>query len=221
MASRLKRISYSIFLDPLNNPSDLYASQIMHQWAKARQAPSSNQSTLEKHNAIHVHKQVYLSGLFLHLLSPEMTQRLSLQLTEEQITPDTLFNTLEGAGLEPLRLMESDKSEGHDTLLSRIGALLERQRQDTDAHFDGIVSKISDSLDTRLGKTAERDCRQLVQQLDKQTSEIAELKKTVNELKAALSEGSSVKPQRKETQVVDDLNTRLKHVQKLKKKGIF
>ncbi|WP_413113551.1 hypothetical protein [Thaumasiovibrio sp. DFM-14] len=134
MANRLKRVSYSIFLDPLNNPADLYASKVMHQWAEERRKLSAmDESSLALHNAIHVHKQVYLSGLFLHLLNPELSQQLSAQLTESQISEFTLSKTLQGLGLESNdvgSVAKDEQSLGQATLNALQTAITAQVREE-------------------------------------------------------------------------------------------
>lgn len=219
MAERLKRINYSIYLDPLNNPADLYASKVLHQWAddfSRLKAESGEENGLALLNARSVQKQVYLSGLFLHLLSPELSQQLSLQVTEAQVSASTLERTLYGLGL----LAEDSASE--DSLQEQHG-LLEDLKASIVGHIQAEASHTREQLSSQTQQA------ELLKRVEGQAQEIAELKRLLTaqtELIRKLPSGGAVARQGQSTQEQDDtpvvdLNERLAHVQKIKKKGIF
>ena len=222
MAERLKRINYSIYLDPLNNPADLYASKVLHQWAddfSRLKAESAEENGLALINARNVQKQVYLSGLFLHLLSPELSQQLSLQVTEAQVSASTLERTLNGLGL---------LVEGSDSKSTQPG-----QHDLLQAIKDSIVEQVqAEASHTREHLSSQRqhpEQTELLKRVEEQSQELAELKKLLTaqtELIRKLSSDNVRSPAgqpaniQQDTPVVD-LNERLAHVQKIKKKGIF
>ncbi len=242
MANRLKRVSYSIFLDPLNNPADLYASKVMHQWATERQELESSDDALARHNAIHIHKQIYLSGLFLHLLSPDVTQRLSAQLTEDQVSEFTLHNTLSGLGLDNSSAYAESDNEGVNshTVVKALSAMLdERDTQQQNALselFERMQSNapdtasFSESSETIASELAGQNkaLEQQNQLMMAQTRELNQLKDQIARLERQLAKATLSSVQtgdepkvEKEQSMVANLEDRIANVQRLKKKGIF
>lgn len=100
MTNQLKRVNCSLFLDPVNSDADRYAVGIMQRWVEERrqlvETPSAGK---ELHHNLHRHKDIYLSGLFLHLLSPALTSQLSATLSENTIHMETLAQKLKMCGL--------------------------------------------------------------------------------------------------------------------------
>lgn len=238
MSDRLKRISYSILLDPLNIPADRFASKVLHEWAdKITSLASSAESSLEIHDAKAIHKQVYLSGMFLHLLNPELSSRLSIQLTDEQITVETLLAALESLGLhdstasqttgtgmlnaDSLAKMEEALTE-HIKLESQLTReqLNEQHEQSSDARDDTIA-------DIVLATKGQND--HLIDIVKSQATQLTDLKSLVQaqtqliqSLSLTSSSSTVTKPANSDEKTpVIDLNERLAHVQKIKKKGIF
>ncbi|MGF1733944.1 hypothetical protein [Photobacterium satsumensis] len=222
MAERLKRINYSIYLDPLNNPADLYASKVLHQWAddfSRLKAESAEENGLALLNARSVQKQVYLSGLFLHLLSPELSQQLSLQVTEAQVSASTLERTLYGLGL-----LAEDSGSGDS--LQEQHDLLENIKASIVGHIQAEASNTREQLSSQTQQIQQAE---LLKRVEGQAQEIAELKRLLTaqtELIRKLPSGEAMAQRGQSTQEQDetpvvDLNERLAHVQKIKKKGIF
>ncbi len=238
MSDRLKRISYSILLDPLNVPADRFASKVLHEWAdKIASLANSGDSGIEMHDAKAIHKQVYLSGMFLHLLSPELSSRLGTQLTEDQVTVETLQATLENLGLhdstaspttgagmlnaDSLNRMEDALTE-HIKLESQLTReqIIEQHEQSSDARDDTIA-------DIVLATKGQND--HLIDIVKSQATQLTELKNLVKaqtqliqslSLTSSSSSDSKTAKSEEKTPVID-LNERLAHVQKIKKKGIF
>ncbi|MGF1684186.1 hypothetical protein [Photobacterium minamisatsumaniensis] len=241
MSNRLKRISYSIFLDPLNNPADLYASKVLHQWAEELtrlNAATGNENSVALHNATHVHKQVYLSGLFLHLLNPELSQQLSAQLTEAQVTEFTLGNTLKGLGYNSASSDSAAGNAAQAELFEMLKNSICQQVKDESAltreqlgsapvsslliETENVIGAVSDAMST----TAEQNS-QLINMIDSQAKELAELKTMLASQQTLIRNlskntvGTKANSVQEEAEPVIDLNERLAHVQKIKKKGIF
>ena len=226
MADRLKRINYSIYLDPLNNPADLYASKILHQWAddfSRLKAESPEENGLALINARNVQKQVYLSGLFLHLLSPELSQQLSLQVTESQVSTSTLERTLKGLSLLANEFEPEASQHAQSEMLQVIKASIVEHIQSEASHTRELLSQ------KQASQVQQPTQPELLKRIEEQSQEIAELKRLLTaqtEMIRNLPNGSVGAQQGRSTQEknetpVVDLNERLAHVQKIKKKGIF
>ncbi|WP_299019623.1 hypothetical protein [uncultured Photobacterium sp.] len=100
MSSQLKRVNYSIYLNPVNSLSDRYAVAIMQKWVNERKDMLDNpEAGMDLHNSLHMHKNIYLSGMFLHLLSPALAAGLSSCLGDDTIKMATLKQHLDACGL--------------------------------------------------------------------------------------------------------------------------
>ncbi|MCG7584068.1 hypothetical protein [Photobacterium sp. OFAV2-7] len=100
MSSKLKRVNYSIYLNPVNSLSDRYAVGIMQKWVNERKDMLDNPDDgLNLHNSLHMHKNIYLSGMFLHLLSPTLSAGLANSLGDDSIKMATLKQQLDACGL--------------------------------------------------------------------------------------------------------------------------
>lgn len=100
MSSKLKRVNYSIYLNPVNSLSDRYAVGIMQKWVNERKDMLDNPDDgLNLHNSLHMHKNIYLSGMFLHLLSPTLSAGLANSLGDDSIKMATLKQQFDACGL--------------------------------------------------------------------------------------------------------------------------
>ncbi|MCK6262016.1 hypothetical protein KP803_01860 [Vibrio sp. ZSDE26] len=249
MSDRLKRkrISYSILLDPQNNAADLYASKVLHQWAEKLTEltlASENKDSHALHEARNVHKHVYLSGLFLYLINPELSQRLSAQLTENQISEFTLTTTLQGLGYGSLNQQAEINHETFESqfesLAKTISDQISKESALTREGFDSLaIQRNSDSsehiqtqtrVDSDIIMATKGQNDHLIELIQDQNREIEQLKSMLvkqGTLIDLLSKDSAGFAEKKlqgansEKSPVIDLNERLAHVQKVKKKGIF
>ncbi|WP_295899387.1 hypothetical protein [uncultured Vibrio sp.] len=247
MSDRLKRkrISYSILLDPQNNAADLYASKVLHQWAERLtklSIESESDDSLALHEARNIHKNVYLSGLFLHLMNPELSQQLSAQLTESQISEFTLVKTLQGTGY--LQADNAHKQQ-HNEVLDKIQALEKAvarqvtQESDKTRELLNVIAETSTkpeeiaglNVDSEIIMATKGQNDHLIELVNSQAKELADLKsmlanqsQLIQSLTQRVANGqvSVAQPQYgDDNSPVIDLNERLAHVQRAKKKGIF
>ncbi|WP_417350177.1 hypothetical protein [Ferrimonas sp.] len=91
------RIRCSFTLEPEQHQSHNHAVERLRQWQQREKSlESDSQVQLARRNAFH--RDLYLSGLFLHQLSPQLTAQLSARLGEPN--PDAaLQQCLSNAGL--------------------------------------------------------------------------------------------------------------------------
>lgn len=89
-------MTFTLHFDTKGNKADRCASSILRKWAEDISALSNSKegSNVELMYAADIHKQVYMAGLFLHLLSPTSTRQLSNLLIEGQINKKNLINSL-------------------------------------------------------------------------------------------------------------------------------
>ncbi len=104
MSNRFKRVSFSLYLDPKNSIPDSFTFNTMIDWKKKSKELANDSDAnagAELHNIIHVHKDIYMSGLFLHRLKPELAKSTAAALSATTINSDTLLNILKVHGIEP------------------------------------------------------------------------------------------------------------------------
>lgn len=101
MSNQLKRVNYSIFLDPVKSQSDRYAVGVLRQWVQERKELAINPTSgMELHRNLHMHKNIYLSGMYLYLLSPALCDLLATSLGDETVNIEMLKNQLRNCGLK-------------------------------------------------------------------------------------------------------------------------
>ncbi|MBY5990631.1 plasmid partitioning/stability family protein [Ferrimonas balearica] len=91
------RLSCSFTLSPDQHEADAFAVQTLKAWQLAEQGRGdSAEVQRQRRNAFH--RQIYLSGLFLHQLAPKLPALLAEALGE-RVSAQTLTALAEGAGV--------------------------------------------------------------------------------------------------------------------------
>jgi hypothetical protein len=224
MDSTLKKVSYSVFLDPTQNESDYFAYKIMQKWAKQqKQFAQDPSAAVQLHNQIHIHKDIYLSGLYLHQLKPELAKALASGLSKDTINNKTLNSLLEAHQVIERPSPSNVSIDTGDS--NRLAMVIEKldsfctanSNVSSQPQFDGrgFIQTVADSIaPQQLAMEAELSAlRSLVEQQTQLIETlIAESKNTViNEQMASVTE---IKPS-------SGVSERMSNVQKVKKKGIF
>ncbi|WP_264876276.1 hypothetical protein [Vibrio agarivorans] len=224
MDSTLKKVSYSVFLDPTQNESDYFAYKIMQKWAKQqKQFAQDPSAAVQLHNQIHIHKDIYLSGLYLHQLKPELAKSLASGLSKDTINNKTLNSILEAHQVIEHPCPSSASVDTGDT--DRLAMAIEKLDSFCTANSNissqpqfvgqGFIQTVADSIaPQQVAMEAELSAlRSLVEQQTQLIETlIAESKITVTtEQTASVTE---IKPS-------PGVNERMSNVKKVKKKGIF
>ncbi|OAN16734.1 hypothetical protein A3K86_09825 [Photobacterium jeanii] len=101
MSNQLKRVNYSIYLDLVNSQSDRFAVGVIQKWVDERKQLVENPSdAMALHSSLHMHKTIYLAGMYMYLLSPVLSQKLVDNLGRDTIDVDTLRRQLEVCGFQ-------------------------------------------------------------------------------------------------------------------------
>lgn len=229
--SQLKRVNYSIYLDPVNSNSDRYAVGVMQNWAKERKEMMSDPSAgVALHYSLHMHKNIYLAGMFLYLLSPALSNGLAGSLTDESLNMETLKQKLENCGLAlPSSESASPALDTHALIDELKAAVNMKSLMDEIQQIKaGLIESNTETAAVQDG-LSESDIATLQQNLaaevkaHSQHREIAELKallKTQNQLIKSLSNGQPL-PEVEKPEPELDLSEQIANIQKVKKKGIF
>ncbi|WP_394245446.1 hypothetical protein [Vibrio astriarenae] len=223
MDSALKKVSYSVFLDPTQNESDYFAYKIMQRWAQQqKQFAQDPKAAVQLHNQIHVHKDIYLSGLYLHQLKPELAKALASGLTQDTINNQTLTAMLEAHQVIDRARPQADKSvtdsvsmitESVNRLDEICGATIEqvvKAEVDSETIVSALKTALSPQHESMISelqglRALVKDQQKLIEQLIHQAGSVEH---------KAVANVSEIKP-------ISDVDTRMSNVQKVKKKGIF
>ncbi len=183
MSNRFKKVSLSLYLDPKHSSSDRIAYSTLADWAKKRQQYAADPSAaVDLHNIVHVHKDIYLSGLFLHLLKPELATSLASSLSTDSIKDQVLIDVMNshqisagqsGSAVDQSQLLEAITQQVQSALSSELSEQFLSSRGEIDAATNELKAQLSTELTEQLQSS--RD----------------EIDAATNELKAQLSTGLS------------------------------
>lgn len=138
MSNQHKRVNFSIFLDPINSKSDRYAYSLLGKWVKERKALATDPMAAAKlHHRVHMHKDIYLAGVYLYLLSPHLCEQLTASLSEETVNLETLKHHLSECGFHADNKSASSlETQCLDTLKALFDpALLQQELEDIKAQL--------------------------------------------------------------------------------------
>ncbi|MGL6261873.1 hypothetical protein [Vibrio sp. WXL103] len=226
MDNRFKKISYSIYLDPTQNQSDFYAYKLMQQWSKQqKQFAEDPNAAVQLHNQIHVHKDIYLSGLFLYQLKPELAKAMASALTQETITEQTLVAMLSAHNVlsqpkpeqQPVTELSIDAS-------AQLAQLTELTEKLASVEPQATTTLDVDTLAEQITKQQQPTVEKLNAQVATLESLVDKQQKLIEQLLQAQRNVHTQESSADTSKVVDigeGVSDRLNKVQKVKKKGIF
>ena len=204
MSNQLKRMTFSIFMDMGTLGSDRYAAGVLQSWqqraAKIQESPEEFDFSQSR-----FHKDIYLSGMFLYMLAPNLCKAIAGALGPEQINLGTLrqvfarsgFNLGDGSAA-------SLASDGMvDEIVTRLKPLL--GQNDTVALVNEIVSRLGAGAGQQPSQDSlvEEIVARLVQQQPQQSSQDG----LVEEIVARLAQQQSQQPS--QDSLVEEIVARL------------
>ncbi|MGY3942596.1 hypothetical protein [Aeromonas tecta] len=170
MSSQLKRMTFSIYMDPGALESDRYAVGVLQNWyQRARKIQDgAEQFDFSKSR---FHKDIYLSGMFMYVLAPNLCKVIANALGPEQVSLTTLrhafascgFNLGEGSETAPSvtdemvdqivarlapRLGQGNTAEMMEEIVQRLGQ--PQPMANPDHLVDEIVSRLGEQQPTEL-----------------------------------------------------------------------
>ncbi|MGE6109772.1 hypothetical protein [Aeromonas sobria] len=148
MSSQLKRMTFSIYMDPGALESDRYAVGVLQNWyQRARKIQDGSEEF--DFSKSRFHKDIYLSGMFLYVLAPNLCKAIANALGPEQVSLTTLRHAFASCGFH---LGEGASPGATDSLIDEIVARLAPQLgQDNSARMvEEIVSRLGEQQPTEL-----------------------------------------------------------------------
>lgn len=140
MSSQLKRMTFSIYMDPGALESDRYAVGVLQNWyQRARKIQDGSEEF--DFSKSRFHKDIYLSGMFMYVLAPNLCKAIANALGPEQVSLTTLRHAFASCGFH---LGEGAGPGATDTLIDEIVARLAPQLgQDNSARMvEEIVQRL-------------------------------------------------------------------------------
>lgn len=197
MSENAKRLSLMLTLNPALSEADRFAIRALKRWYQqakhSHEVEEDLQATVKK-----FHRDIYLSGLFLHLLNPGLASNLANLLTEEDVSLQTLLYQLNSMGFA---VSETTPADDTREQLEQIQAAIAEQQQG-DA-FSTLMAQLQ-----ALTSLVEAQQNQL-QRLTTRTSAVAASSATEKRLS-----------EQKEAHELPEAEVR-DQMKKIKQKGIF
>ncbi|MGY3864770.1 hypothetical protein [Aeromonas bivalvium] len=140
MSSQLKRMTFSIYMDPGALESDRYAVGVLQNWyQRARKIQDGSEEF--DFSKSRFHKDIYLSGMFLYVLAPNLCKAIANALGPEQVSLTTLRHAFASCGFH---LGEGAGPGATDTLIDEIVARLAPQlgQDNSDRMVEEIVKRL-------------------------------------------------------------------------------
>lgn len=144
MSSQLKRMTFSIFMDPGALESDRYAAGILQSWYQRARKIQDDVEEFDFSKS-RFHKDIYLSGMYMYVLAPSLCKAVANAFGPEQVNLATLRHVFASCGFD---LGEGRAPALPDTLIDEIVARLAPQLG------QGDNRGLADEIVLRLGQQA-------------------------------------------------------------------
>ncbi|MFB2854083.1 hypothetical protein [Aeromonas allosaccharophila] len=144
MSSQLKRMTFSIYMDPGALESDRYAVGVLQNWyQRARKIQDGTEEF--DFSKSRFHKDIYLSGMFMYVLAPNLCKAIANALGPEQVSMTTLRHAFASCGFN-LGEVAGEAQPATDVMIDEIVARLAPQlgQSDTTSLVDEIVSRLGE-----------------------------------------------------------------------------
>lgn len=251
MSSQLKRMSFSIYMDPGALESDRYAVGVLQNWyQRARKIQDGSEEF--DFSKSRFHKDIYLSGMFMYVLAPNLCKAIANALGPEQVSMTTLRHAFASCGfhlggegnerpatdamveeivarLAP-RLEQADNGSLADEIVSRLGEqqpteLWDELRQGlpTPLDHDQLAEAIAGKLPSTAGEQDLAPLQSSIQLLSRQLEEQSRLIREQHRLIQRLASAPvrQVSDGAEAEPIVEDLSAQVANIKRVKAKGIF
>ncbi|MFM5361243.1 hypothetical protein ACET6Z_17000 [Aeromonas veronii] len=144
MSSQLKRMTFSIYMDPGALESDRYAVGVLQNWyQRARKIQEGTEEF--DFSKSRFHKDIYLSGMFMYVLAPNLCKAIANALGPEQVSMTTLRHAFASCGFN-LGEVAGEAQPAADVMIDEIVARLAPLlgQSDTTSLVDEIVSRLGE-----------------------------------------------------------------------------
>ena len=226
--SAAKKLNLALYLNPETSEADRYAVGALQQWYdKAKRSHNSNQD-LEMVVRL-FHRDIYLAGLYLHLLSPRLCKGIGSALDHHNINLVTLHKLLQASGLELHSAATEQPSAFSETQLGQLQELLATLPGEADDDtFIAPQPMPQPTPQPMVYQQPEMQAEQFntlmgeLQQLKALAQEHASaLRRLKSGVKMATSSDTQSAGNQLEEMDVSELAPQLEQIQKIRQKGFF
>ncbi|WP_234704147.1 hypothetical protein [Aeromonas veronii] len=150
MSSQLKRMTFSIYMDPGALESDRYAVGVLQNWyQRARKIQEGTEEF--DFSKSRFHKDIYLSGMFMYVLAPNLCKAIANALGPEQVSMTTLRHAFASCGFN-LGEVAGEAQPVADVMIDEIVARLAPQlgQSDNTSLVDEIVSRLGEQQPSEM-----------------------------------------------------------------------
>ncbi|MGL6397913.1 hypothetical protein ACSZMI_07965 [Aeromonas veronii] len=150
MSSQLKRMTFSIYMDPGALESDRYAVGVLQNWyQRARKIQEGTEEF--DFSKSRFHKDIYLSGMFMYVLAPNLCKAIANALGPEQVSMTTLRHAFASCGFN-LGEVAGEAHPVADVMIDEIVARLAPQlgQSDNTSLVDEIVNRLGEQQPSEM-----------------------------------------------------------------------
>lgn len=220
------RIRFSVGLEPEVHDSHGYAIKALRLWQQQEKARNDEPDIVQQRRT-QFHRDLYLSGLFLHELAPQLPSMLSQTLLQDKVNCQTLACQLRSAGLT---LADEDKGLSEQQW-QKLTAMLEGAsvpQQTSKVDFSAIEQQLEQlqqgqaQLSDQLSQLPAAETAQPQADL---ATQFSQLKQGQDQLMAQIKALRSQFAQAPATATTPDdtpsLTTQLERASRVKSKGLW
>ena len=148
-----RKLNLALYLNPETSEADRFAVGALREWYDKAKRSHPDRTSLEMVVRL-FHRDIYLAGLYVHLLNPRLSRSLSVALDSENLTSTAFWRQLHACGLSD---DGSEASTAEETLfspsqLTQLQQLLAEQN----AHIVAVQQELQ-----QLRQLADNQARQL------------------------------------------------------------
>ena len=224
--SAAKKLNLALYLNPETSEADRYAVGALQQWYdKAKRSHNSNQD-LEMVVRL-FHRDIYLAGLYLHLLSPRLCKGIGSSLDHHNINLVTLHKLLQASGLELHSAATEQPCAFSETQLGQLQELLATLpgEADDDTFIAPQPQPVPQPMVYQQPEMQAEQFNTLMGELQQLKALAQEHASALRRLKSGVKMATSSDTQSAGNQLeeldVSELAPQLEQIQKIRQKGFF
>lgn len=148
-----RKLNLALYLNPETSEADRFAVGALREWYDKAKRSHADRTSLEMVVRL-FHRDIYLAGLYVHLLNPRLSRSLSVALDTENLTPTAFWRQLHACGLSDDGSEASTAEEAlfSPSQLTQLQQLLAEQN----AHIVAVQQELQ-----QLRQLADNQARQL------------------------------------------------------------
>ena len=148
-----RKLNLALYLNPETSEADRFAVGALRDWYDKAKRSHTDRTSLEMVVRL-FHRDIYLAGLYVHLLNPRLSRSLSVALDSENLTATAFWRQLHACGLSDDGSEASTAEEAlfSPSQLTQLQQLLAEQN----AHIVSVQQELQ-----QLRQLADNQARQL------------------------------------------------------------